>query len=178
MKLLILIKAGLLIFLLVSCGSSQTKPSEQVSENIGMLSNPPKKVKKFTVFEISLGAVNPGNNPYTDGPEVSALFTGPDKISYKVKGYWDGGNVFSIRFSPESAGTWTYTTFSADPGLNGIRGSFKAINPTKKELKSNVLYHGFLKPAGYCWKLSDGITFLPVGETQWSFTEEFHTDEW
>lgn len=178
MRLQILIMAGLIIFLVVSFGFSQTEHSGQVRENIGLVRKLPLKVKKFTVFEISLGAVNPGNNPYTDGPEVSALFTGPDKISYKVKGYWDGGNVFSIRFSPESIGTWTYTTFSADPGLNGIGGSFKAINPTKKELKSNVLYHGFLKPAGYGWKLSDGIPFLPVGETQWSFTEEFHTDEW
>src|SRR5690606_32588147 len=40
-------------------------------------------------------------------------------------------------------------------------------------------YRGFLERDGaYAWKLSDGTPFLPVGDTQWSFSEEFTTAEW
>ena len=178
MKLRYHILAGLAILLNVSYGFTQTEHLKQELGKIGMVRKPPVRIKKYTAFEISLGALNPGKNPYTDGPELSAIFTAPDKTTYRIKGYWDGGNVFSVRFSPVSAGTWTFTTISSDSGLNGIKGAFEAVNPTKNELKSNVLYHGFLMPSGYSWKLSDGIQFLPVGETQWSFAEEFHTEEW
>jgi hypothetical protein len=144
----------------------------------GLIRNPPQEVRRFNVFEINIGAVNQNNNPYTDGPELSAVFNGPNGVSYKTNGYWDGENIFSIRFSPPLEGDWTYTTTSTDPGLNGISGSFKAIQSTEKELRSNRLLHGFLETEGYGFKLSDGKTYIPVGETQWSFTEEFHTEEW
>ncbi len=136
------------------------------------------QVKIFTVFEIHLKAKDPGKNPYRDGPEVSVLFTGPDHTSVTVKGYWDGDNIFSIRFSPDRPGEWNYISISSDPGLNGAKGSFLAVGPSEKELNTNALYGGFLKADGYGWRLSDGKPFLPVGETQWSFTEEFYTEEW
>lgn len=41
-----------------------------------------------------------------------------------------------------------------------------------------MLHHGFLeRDGGYAWKLSDGTSFLPVGDTQFSFSEEFTTAE-
>lgn len=144
----------------------------------GLTGAPAREVKVFNVFQVVLGASDPGVNPYTGGPEVIATFTGPGGATFKVKGFWDGENLYSIRFSPQLPGQWSYVTHSEDSGLNGIQGTFEAISPTPKDLKSNPLYHGFLKSRGYGWQLSDGTPFLPVGETQWSFTEEFHTHEW
>ncbi|HPE74665.1 MAG TPA: DUF4038 domain-containing protein [Draconibacterium sp.] len=144
----------------------------------GLTGSVPDEVKLFTVLKISLGAANPGENPYTDGPDAEAVFIDSENDSVKVNGYWDGGNIFSIRFSPQHEGTWRFYTVSSDSGLNGVKGTFKAIRPTKEEIRHNALYHGFLQADGYSWKLSDGAKFLPVGDTQWAFTEEFFTDEW
>lgn len=164
----------ILIFLIPLYGGSKVKSDEiQYPKK-----NQPDEITTFSVFELNLEAKNPGKNSYTEGPALSAIFTDPDNRTYMVKGFWNGENIFSIRFSPQKAGIWTYTTSSSDPGLNAIRGSFTAVEPDEMELRQNILSHGFLKPEGYGWKLSDGTPFLPVGETQWSFTEEFHTGEW
>lgn len=144
---------------------------------------PDIEIELFRVCEITLTADSPGDNPYLDGPVVTADFTGVSGEAngkrFKITGFWDGGSIWKLRFAPVSAGEWKYKTISDDPDLNGKRGSFIAVKPTEENLKSNILYHGFLeKNDAYSWKLSDGTPFLPVGETQWSFSEEFFLPEW
>lgn len=77
----------------------------------------PSNVPKWSVLEITLTASAAGGNPYKDGPSVTATFTGPGGITKTVKGFWNGGSVFKIRFTPTLEGTWTYTTSSTDAGL-------------------------------------------------------------
>lgn len=137
----------------------------------------------YRVLEISLEAKDPGTNPYINGPEVSALFTGVsgDAIgkTYRIHGFWDGGRIWKLRFAPTKTGKWEYKTESTDPRLGNKEGSFEAIAPSAEHISSNILYRGFLEPADtFSWKLSDGTPFLPVGETQWSFSEEFTFSEW
>ena len=144
---------------------------------------PYSEIELYRVYEITLTADSPVDNPYLNGPVVTADFTGVSGEAsgkrLKITGFWDGENTWKLRFAPVSAGKWTYKTISDDPGLNKKRGSFTAVKPTEENLKSNILYHGFLeKNDSYSWKLSDGTPFLPVGETQWSFSEEFFLPEW
>jgi hypothetical protein len=41
-----------------------------------------------------------------------------------VPGFWDGGEVYKIRFSPPTTGEWRYETRSATPELKGKTGAF------------------------------------------------------
>jgi len=140
------------------------------------------EVKTFRVFELALNAASPGSNPYLDGPSVTATFTGTSGAAsgrvLVMNGFWDGSNVWRIRFAPTAAGNWSYQTSSSDSGLNGVTGSVTAVGPTSGEVIANPLYRGFLERQGHAWKLSDGTPFLAVGDTQWSFAEEFLTSEW
>jgi hypothetical protein len=144
--------------------------------------SPAASVLVYRVFEFSLTAASAGSKPYADGPTVNATFTGLSGEaagkSLTVRGFWDGGKAWKIRFAPTAPGEWTYTTSSSDPGLDGKSGSLTAIAPTAGELAANPLLHGFLTADGQAWKLSDGTPFLPVGDTQWSFAEEVTEDEW
>ncbi|MEA2626477.1 MAG: hypothetical protein QOD06_2522, partial [Candidatus Binatota bacterium] len=84
----------------------------------------------------------------------------------------------------------SYATGSTDAGLSGATGTFTAISPTADELDENPLRAGMLYRDGdFAWKLAPsaeepGVPFFPVGDTQWSFAEEFfgpgtsHPDEW
>lgn len=139
-------------------------------------------VKTFQVFELALEAASPGANPYVDGPSFSATFRGVSGAAngktLAAKGFWDGGNRWQIRFTPTAAGEWTYETSSSDPGLDGFSGRLVVVEPTAAEKVANPLLHGFLERDGDAWKLSDGTPFLPVGDTQWSFSEENTTAEW
>lgn len=171
-----LCKLLILLFLYIS----QTAFCSNAQNNFPNLRDQyiPDKVKLFSVFEINMKSMHPGEDPYINGPEIKAVFTGPDHSKIHVNGFWNGDSIFTIRFAPDKPGRWTYCISSPDTGMNGINGSFMAVKNSKKDFKKNILTHGFLKPSGYCWKLSDGTSFMPIGETQWSFTEEFHTSEW
>ncbi|HPD28861.1 MAG TPA: DUF4038 domain-containing protein [Phycisphaerae bacterium] len=148
----------------------------------GLIGTPPSTATTFRVCELAFSADAPGSNPYLNGPSVTATFTGTSgPASGKVltmKGFWDGGNVWRVRFAPTAQGDWSWTTSSTDAGMNGFSGTLTAIGPTPEELAANVLYRGFLHRDGHAWKLSDGTPFLAVGDTQWSFAEENTTAEW
>ncbi|HZK61607.1 MAG TPA: DUF5060 domain-containing protein, partial [Anaerovoracaceae bacterium] len=166
-KKLLLIKVVLLYVMFLGCAGNASSVN----------------VELFRVYEVKLKADSPGNNPYLNGPAVTAKFAGisgeASGKSLIITGFWDGGNIWKLRFTPTSPGQWTYTTSSSDPGLNKKTGTITAVRPTSEQLSSNILYHGFLeKDETYSWKLSDGTPFLPVGETQWCFTEEFLFSEW
>lgn len=160
------------------CGLAFGCPSATAS----LVGTPPSSVKTWRVFELALSADVPGTNPYVNGPSVTATFTGTGGAAtgrtLVMKGFWDGGNIWRIRFAPTAPGDWSYTTASGDPGLSGIAGMVTAIEATPEEIAGSALYRGFLQRDGYAWKLSDGSLFLPVGDTHWSFSEEFTTSEW
>lgn len=142
----------------------------------------PSRVTLYRPFEIALRADAPESNPYARGPDVSATFRGITGAAHGrvvvCGGFWDGGSVWRIRFAPTSTGRWEYVTRSTDPGLDGKSGEFDTVSATKMELRANPLLHGFLERDGLAWRLSDGTPFLPAGDSQFSFSEEFTLDEW
>ncbi|MEJ2710003.1 MAG: DUF5060 domain-containing protein [Anaerolineales bacterium] len=139
-------------------------------------------VVTYRVFELSLTAQDPGTNAYLEGPSLEALFQGESGLANGqqmiVKGFWDGADTWIVRFAPPATGVWTYQTSSPDPGLDGVSGSLIAVPPEEQDYSQNPLLHGFLEADGDAWKLSDGTPFLPVGDTQWSFSEEVTSAEW
>jgi hypothetical protein len=99
---------------------------------------PPQAIPIYSLFEIELqgpSSVGMGiPNPFL--VEVDAIFTGPVGQSLVIPGFYDGngagdmdGNVWKVRFTPDSIGEWSYTTSSQEPLLNGHSGAFIATNP-------------------------------------------------
>ncbi len=86
-------------------------------------------LSRFSVCEIVLNSATSYTNDYTQA-SVTATFTLSGTGTTKtVSGFWDGDlvdgrGIFKIRFNASNAGTWSYTTSSADLGLNGKSGSF------------------------------------------------------
>lgn len=84
-------------------------------------------IPKWSTAEITLTAASNYSNPYTQG-NVTATFSGPG-ASKVVKGFWDGGSTWKIRFTPTAEGSWSYTTSSSDSGLNNKSGTITATSP-------------------------------------------------
>ncbi len=158
-------------------------PSIDIAEGlpVGRISATEGSVTSFSVFEVVLGAEEPSRNPYVLGPGVTARFEGVSGEAagrlIDVSGFWDGDNTWRIRFAPIATGLWRFSTTSTDPGLHGVTGELRVRVPTDAELNENRLLHGFLEAEGEAWRLSDGTRFFPVGDSQWSFSEEFHRHE-
>ncbi len=141
-----------------------------------------ESVPIYCPVELELSTENPGKNPYIDGPEVVCTVTGESGEAQgkeiKVTGFWDGGNTWRLRFALTAPGRWRLETASSDPALNGKKGEIIARAATREEISANPLRRGFLEASNRVFKLSDGSQFIPVGDSQFSFTEEFYDEEW
>ncbi|MGH7956206.1 MAG: DUF5060 domain-containing protein, partial [Opitutaceae bacterium] len=116
---------------------------------LSLLANAQIDVPQWSVYEITLTATESHKNPYTD-VTVTATFKGPGDAIKTVKGFWDGGQMFKVRFTPNQAGAWTYSIMArpADSGLIAS-GEITATAP----IAGN---HGFLRvdaanPYSFVW---------------------------
>ncbi len=150
-------------------------------------------VKTWDVYEITLKSSAISQNPYTTYLEegkpalVTARFTcisgtGSGKI-ITVPGFWDGEDVWKIRFAPPLPGTWKFETFSEDRKLRGRKGQLVVNGWTGDELNSNPARHGFVvvngssERKGKYFTYSDGTPFLWIGDTWWDWTNRRITFE-
>ena len=81
-----------------------------------------RSVPKWEIFEDSFQLCENLENPFVE-VELSARFY-KEGVSYTVDGFYDGEDVWRIRFSPMHEGVWHYVTRSNKPALNGLTGEF------------------------------------------------------
>jgi len=144
------------------------------------------EIKTWETFEISLKSSLKFQNPYVDclkkdeQPHLTASFTGTDGPckgkTIRVPGFWDGGDIWKIRFAPSDAGTWKYETFSADRKMKGKKGEFKVTEWSDDEKASNPVRHGFItvnksgSRNGRYFTYSDGTPVLWIADTWWDWS--------
>jgi len=117
-------------------------------------------IAKYGLFETEFVADSNYNNPYVE-VSLSAHVSGPEGIIFDIDGYWYGGNSWRLRIMPTAVGQWSYTTFSNDPDLDSLSGTFNCIASSRPGiLMINPDYP-------YSFKLSEGEPFLWLGETSW-----------
>jgi len=85
--------------------------------------------------------------------------------SVSVGGFYDGGGSYKIRFMPDEPGTWTWTTTSNSPALNGQSGSLQCVAPEAGNRGPVSVRDSF--HFGY----ADGTPFVECGTTcyAWAF---------
>ena len=139
----------------VSCSSNQTD------------------VKTYHVWEkveITLNSKVKYTNPYTDAT-VWVDLKGPG-FNKRCYGFWDGGDTFRVRVMATAPGTWTWSSGSQpeDSGLDGVSGSFNAIEWTETQKAENPSRRGMIRPSanGHAFKYADGTPFFLVGDTWWA----------
>ena len=105
---------------------------------------------------------------------MDAKFTNKNSgTTLTIPAFWDGENIFRVRFAPTQYGIWEYETFcDTDASLNGRTGTIGA-NIYKGDL--DIYKHGFVKTNGSKYFVyDDGTPFFYLGDTHWTMlTEEF-----
>lgn len=113
-------------------------------------------VEQWGVFEIALDGPTNGN-PFTD-VTFSARFT-QGAASFTSRGFYDGGQIYRVRFTPPQTGSWQYITESNARELDGRRGSFNATAPDAGN-------HGPVRVAHtYHFAYADGTPYWEIGTT-------------
>lgn len=102
--------------------------------------------------------------------KFEAAFTGPDGTVLTIPGFWDGDNIFKVRFTATMPGTWTMTTKCFDDiSLNGLSYSIQFSEPAEDETNRIYRHGGFLKASdnGRYLTYTDGTPFYYTTETMW-----------
>ncbi len=119
------------------------------------------------------------SNDYTSGGSedvtLDVTFTHPRTGETLVRpAFWDGGNVFLVRFAPTMVGKWEWSaSCPQDKSLDGLKGSFKC---REYDGELPVYQHGFVRvePGKKYMTYADGTPFFYLGDTHWGmYTEEF-----
>ncbi|TVR64739.1 MAG: DUF4038 domain-containing protein, partial [Spirochaetaceae bacterium] len=82
----------------------------------------------YRPIDIAIDAGYPTGNPFF--AQIEGRFTSPDGGVLRVPGFYAGSDRWTIRFSPTTPGSWTYTVRSADiPTADGMTGEVTARVP-------------------------------------------------
>jgi hypothetical protein len=102
-----------------------------------MLQAAPVEVPRWSSYDMTLTATGQYDSPYVS-VDLLGVFSGPDGEAIVIKGFWDGGRTFRIRFTPTQEGAWSYMTVSDDPGLDAHGGTITCVKPAAGS-------HGFVR---------------------------------
>jgi len=94
----------------------------------------------------------------------------------KMPGFWDGQNIWRVRFALPKEGTWTYKTIFSDASDSGVHNKKGTITVKKYSGNLDIYKHGFVttKANTKYFVYADGTPFFYLGDTHWDFlTEEF-----
>ncbi len=134
------------------------------------------KVEKWLVTEVDFNTTKEYGSLEQFYVVMDAIFTHTvSNKTYRIPCFWDGENIFKVRFAPTETGLWKYVTeCETDASLNGIEGAVECVDYTG----DIPLYkHGFVKTVKGTkyFMYDDGTPFFYLGDTHWNmFTEEFN----
>ncbi|MDR1903407.1 MAG: DUF5060 domain-containing protein [Treponema sp.] len=127
-------------------------------------------MKVWEVQEITLSASGDYKNPYMDA-DVWIDLKGPG-FEKRVYGFWDGDQIFKIRFTATAPGEWTYRSgsFPENPGLAGKSGCLTALPASEEDKERSAAYRGILRPSenGRGFVHPEGTNFFMIGDTWWA----------
>ncbi len=126
--------------------------------------------EKWVMQEVEFQAQNSYENPFYD-VTLDVEYTAPSGKVYTVPAFWDGDNIWKVRFAPTEEGIWQYkTTGSSDPGL--MKEGTLGCNTYKGELE--IYKHGFItvKEGDRFFSYADGTPFFYLGDTHWTMLKE------
>ncbi|MCL2840178.1 MAG: DUF5605 domain-containing protein [Defluviitaleaceae bacterium] len=122
-------------------------------------------VPQWSAFELSFKVQNLPEKPF------DTMFKGvfqKDNRKMTAFGFYDGDNVYKLRFMPDSMGGWEYETISELPELSGKSGQFTCISPVEGN-------HGVARVKGRHFAYDDGKPLYPLGTTAYAWIHQPET---
>ena len=145
----------------------------------GLFSRKPPMVPKWSRFERSFKSTVPYTNALQEAT-LKVRFVSPLGETTEVRGFWDGGKVWRVRFSPDQPGRWSFSTACSDPlnrGLQGQTGQFLCTAPVGP---NRFHQHGPVRVARDHRHLeqADGTPFFWLADTTWNGARVSTPKDW
>ncbi|GAA1661465.1 hypothetical protein GCM10009807_01430 [Microbacterium lacus] len=125
--------------------------------------------------EIEIALVSSVNyaNPFL-AVTATATFTSAGGKTITRPAFWDGGDIWRVRFAPTEVGEWEVSITSSDPTNTGLALTGAAFDVDAYAGPLEVYRHGFPKvaSAGKYFEYADGTPFYYLGDSHWTLREE------
>ena len=118
------------------------------------------EVAQLGIFERSFSDTGSYSNPYAE-VTATATLTNPSGQTQTIPLFWDGGDSWKLRYSPDEVGSWSWSISSNDGGLDGQSGSLDVVASTNRgsiQADPDNPYH---------FEYQDGTPFYWFGDTNW-----------
>jgi len=116
--------------------------------------------------EITLTSQRSYTNAYTY-IEVYVEFRHGTAKTIRRPAFWDGGNLWRVRFAAPEAGVWVWRTTCSEAGDGGLQGQEGSLIVSAYAGKNPRIQHGLLRmsPGHRNVVQADGTPFILVGDT-------------
>ncbi len=143
-----------------------------ITYDVGKTPNTITNAYTWVVNELVLNSSNKYKKPLEDCELDLILKNGDTTLT--VPGFWDGDEVWRVRFALPSAGEWTYETKCTNADDAGLNGKAGTITCTEYTGNLAIYKHGFIKttPNVKYFTYADGTPFFYLGDTHWSLGSE------
>ncbi len=138
---------------------------------------------QWSTQDIVYTTTNTSSNWYTDSRQLQVTFTPPSGSGLSpivVKGFWDGGSTFNVRFTPTTTGTWTYSTTGST--ITGLTNTTEALGSQIVVSAAVSGNHGFVRidpTYTNSFVYDDGTRYFMMGQTYYDWLDgAMANDNW
>lgn len=132
----------------------------------GAIPSPATTCERWGLCELAFDAPQAARtaNPFLD-VDLQAVFS-DGATTLTMRGFFDGGSTWRLRFMPPVEGRWSWRTSSTAPELDGLRGTIMATPPADDN-------HGPVRVAHrHHFAHADGRRHVSVGTTCYGWTHQ------
>lgn len=93
---------------------------------------------------------------------------------YKIPAFWDGGNIWKVRFACPSEGDWYFRTVCTDAENTSLDSRTGKVICSEYSGEYDIYKHGFVttNAGNKYFTYDDGTPFFYLGDTHWSLGDE------
>ena len=131
------------------------------------ISKAQNKIELWKQIELTFQSSKCYDNPFLD-VDLVAIFTNEIGETISRPAFWDGDNVWKVRFSPTQTGRWDYKIYGEK--IDDFSGSKTGyVNAVSYKGKLPIYKNGFLKisPDKRYFTYANGKPFFYLADTHW-----------
>ena len=157
-----------------SLPEAQVEPSSWIAYDGEEIKNPDilLEAESWLMNEITLVSDKVYSDPFNEA-DVELLLWGNGRL-YKIPAFWDGGNIWRVRFACPTEGIWYFETVCTDSENLSLHKVTGKVNCREYSGELDIYKHGFVTTrAGEKYlTYDDGTPFFYLGDTHWSLGSE------
>jgi hypothetical protein len=136
-------------------------------------------VSKWGRFEHAFQSAIGYSNALQD-VTLSVVFTSPLGETNQVYGFWDGGNTWLVRFSPNLPGRWSFKSSCSDKANRGLNSQTGQFVCTAAIATSRFARHGQIQVAAdrRHFEHVDGTAYFWLADSVWNGARVSALKDW